>query len=85
MRSLKTTVFQPLTVVGLTQASIVIPVVRFSDALCAALTRLFEPLKESALPNLPLTAPAQAVFASVPVLPLPDWSAVVVPVPSSKP
>ncbi len=85
MRSLKTTVFQLAKAVGLTQASIVIPVVRLSEALCAAVTRLVLPLKESALPNLPVPAPAQAVFASVPVFPLPDWSAVVAPLPSSKP
>ena len=46
-------------------------------------TQEFVPLKESALPNLP--AVDQVVFESVPVLPLPDWSAVVVPLPSSKP
>ena len=82
---MKMTVFQLLSAVGFTQASTVMPVVRLSEALLAALTNEVEPLKESALPNLPAPAPAQVVFASEPRLPEPDWSAVVTPVPSSKP
>ena len=85
MRSLKRTVFQLLSAVGFTHASSVIPVVRCSEALSATLTRLFVPLNESALPYLPRPAPAQLVFVSVPLLPVPDWSAVEVPLPSSKP
>ena len=41
------------------------------------------PLNESALPNLP--AVDQVGIESVPLLPLPDWSAAIVPLPSSKP
>ena len=71
--------------VGLTQASAVIPVVRLSELELLTLTQAFVPLKESALPNLPALAPAQVVFETVPVLPFPERSAVVVPEPSSKP
>jgi hypothetical protein len=39
------------------------------------------PLNESALPNLP--AAAHVAFVIVPLLLLPDWSATVVPLPSS--
>ena len=62
---------------GRTQASSVIPVVRSSEAESGTVTNAFVPLNESALPNLPALAPAQVAFVSVPLLPLPDWSAAV--------
>ena len=71
--------------VGRTQASSVIPVVRSSEFESGTLTKAFVPLKESALPYLPAAAPAHVAFASVPLLPLPDWSVTVVPLPVSKP
>ncbi len=85
MRSLKTTVFQLPSEVGFTQASSVIAVVRWSDAESSTETNAFVPLNERALPYLPAVAPAHVAPESVPVLPLPDWSAVVVPMPSSNP
>ena len=69
--------------VGLTQASSVIPLVRSREFESFTLTRALVPLKKRALPNLP--AVDQVAFESVPVLPLPDRSAVVVPLPSSNP
>jgi hypothetical protein len=69
----------------LTQASSVKALVRCSDVESATLTDAFVPLKLRASPNLPLPAPAQLTFVSVPVLPFPDWSATVVPLPASKP
>ena len=69
--------------VGLTQASSVIPVVRSSEFESLTFTQALVPLKKSALPNLPLVD--QVAFESVPVLLLPERSAVVVPLPSSKP
>ena len=69
---------------GRTQASSVIPVVRSSEALSATLTQSFAPSKDSAAAEL-AAGRSTSRPASVPVLPLPDWSAVVVPLPSSKP
>jgi hypothetical protein len=56
----------------LIHASSVIPVVRCREAESATLTDAFAPLKLRALPYLPLPAPAQLTFESVPLLPLPD-------------
>ena len=46
------------------------------DAEAGTFTLLFVPLKLNAVPNLPV---AHAPFATVPVFPLPDASATVVP------
>ena len=54
-----------------------------SEFASGTVTEAFVPLKESALPNLP--AVDQVVFDVVPLLPLPDRSATLVPLPSSKP
>src|SRR5260221_11357723 len=59
------------------------PVVRSNELESETLTRLFCPLKLSAPPNLAVVV--QLAPAIVPALPCPDASAVVVPVPSSKP
>ena len=68
---------------GLTHASIVMPVVRSSEALSLTVTELFVPLNDRAPPNLPS---ALHVAPEVePVLPVPDASAAVVPAPSLKP
>ena len=69
--------------VGLTQPSIVMPVVRSSEFESGTVTIALVPLKERALTELARVD--QVAFESVPVLLLPDWSAVVVPLPSSKP
>jgi hypothetical protein len=68
---------------GLTHASRVIALVRSSEFESGTFTRADVPLKNNALPNLP--AVDQVAFDRVPVLLLPERSAVVVPVPSSKP
>src|SRR5262245_59267151 len=68
-----------LTTEGLTHASSVMPVVRCSDAASGMVTIAFEPLNDSALSNFPVVHVALAI---VPVLPLPDRSATVVPAPS---
>src|SRR3954447_22682238 len=68
-------------VAGLTQASRVIPVVSWSEAELAMLTRALLPLKEREPPNLPLVL--RVAFAIAPLLPLPDESMTVVPDPSS--
>src|SRR5690349_9683101 len=73
-----------VTTDGLTQASSVMAVVRCSDAASGMSTRALLPLKDRALPNLPAVLQV-APPTSVPVLPLPDRSATVVPVPSLKP
>jgi len=52
-----------------------------SEAALGTLTRALVPLNCSALPYLPVAA--QAAFVIVPVFPLPDASATVVPYPSS--
>ena len=59
--------------------------VRLSELELLTVTQALVPLKLRALPNLPAVAPAQVVLESVPVLALPERSAVVVPEPSSKP
>ena len=79
------TVRQPPVVVGRTQASKVMPVVGCSDDEFGTETNALVPLNESAFPNLPAAAPAHVAFVIVPLLPLPDWSATVVPAPASKP
>ena len=73
---------QPLNAVGLTQASSVMPVVKSSEFASGIVTMLDVPLNVSALPYLPDAV--HTVFATVPLLPLPDASATVVPSPSSK-
>src|SRR5690242_7230929 len=69
-----------LTADGLTHASIVIPVVRCSEALSGMVTIALIPLNTSALPYLPEVV--HVAFAIVPVFPWPERSATVVPVPS---
>jgi hypothetical protein len=68
--------------VGYTHASKVIADVTFNDADPAMLTRLLTPLKSNALPYLPEGVHVAPLI--VPVFPLPDASATVVPVPSLK-
>src|SRR5437868_1779714 len=68
---------------GLTQASSVTAVLKRSAALSGTLTSALTPLNARASPNLP--AVVQVAFVRVPVLPLPDASAALVPVPSLKP
>src|SRR4249919_3001094 len=82
-RSLTSSVCQPEPIVGRTQPSTVIAVVRSSELESATETDELVPLNESALPNLPSVD--QVAFDSVPPLLLPDLSAVVVPLPSSNP
>ena len=72
-----------LALAGLTHASTVIALVRSSEFESFTLTRALVPLKLRALPNL--AEVDQVALESVPVLALPDLSAVVVPEPSSKP
>ena len=69
-------------VVGLAQASSVIPVVRCRLAESAIVTQLLVPLKERAGPNFPPAVQVAPVM--VPVLPLEELSATVVPLPSLK-
>ena len=66
---------------GLTHASSVIPVESCSAAALGTVTSALVPLNCSALPNLPVAA--QVAFEIVPLWPLPDASATVVPDPSS--
>jgi hypothetical protein len=73
----------PLSVFGSTHASSVIRFVSCNEAEFATVTQLDDPSNESAPPNLPTLA--HVVLVSVPVLPLPDASAVVVPLPSLNP
>src|SRR5262245_60167515 len=77
------TVVQPLSDAGLTQASSVIRWVRSREAASATVTQLLVPLKERAFPYLP--AVVHVAPERVPVLLVPEESAVVVPAPSSKP
>ena len=73
---------QPVdTVVGMTHASSVIPVVRRKLAASAMVTRALEPLNTNPLPYLP--AVVHVAFWIVPVFPLPDASFSVEPAPSS--
>ena len=73
---------QPLIAVGYTHASSVMPLVRSSELESAAVTQLFAPLNDSALPYRPVAV--QAAPETVPVLPLPEPSTAVVPLPSLK-
>src|SRR5436309_13701966 len=70
------------TDVGFTQASSVIPLVKCSEFESGTFTRALVPLKTSAFPYFP--AVVQVAFEIVPLLPLPDRSATVVPEPSLK-
>ena len=79
------TVRQPPVVVGRTHASNVMPVEICSDGELGTDTNALVPLNESAFPNLPAAAPAHVAFVIAPLLPFPDWSATVVPLPASKP
>ena len=76
------TVRQALSVVGRTQASIVSPLVRSSEAESGISTRLVLPLKDRAEPYLPEAL--QVALLIVPLLLLPDTSLTTVPVPSLK-
>src|SRR3954464_8382637 len=81
-RSFSTTVVHPAALAdGFTHASIVI-LVRWRLLLSLTLTMLLVPLNDRPLPYLPVV---HVALASVPVFKLPEESAVVVPVPSSKP
>ena len=71
-----------LRLLGLTQASSVIPVVRLIEAALGMVTiELVAPVNFSAEPYLPAT---QVALATVPVFPFPDESFAVVPLPSSR-
>ena len=73
---------QPLWLaVGWIQAERVIAVVRSSEAESATRTVLFVPLKLRALPKRPWVVQLAPVM--VPAFPLPEESAVVVPLPSA--
>ena len=65
-----------VVVVGLTQASSVIPVVSCSEAAFGTVTTAFVPLNDSASPYLPVVTHVAPVI--VPLLPLPDASVDVV-------
>src|SRR4030095_6140788 len=71
-----------LTVEGLTHASSVIAVVSRTKAESVMVTRAEVPLNTRAVPKRP--AVVQVAPLMVPVLPLPDRSVTVVPVPSLK-
>jgi hypothetical protein len=73
----------PLVALGRTHASTVIPVVRSRLAESGIVTQLLVPLNESAPPKRPEAL--QVAPLIVPVLPLPDASAVVPPPPSLNP
>src|SRR6202008_4324538 len=68
---------------GLTQASIVAPVVSRSELASGTVTQSLTPSNVSALPNLP--AGGRTAPLSAPALPRPDASPAVVPLVSSKP
>src|SRR4051812_14998640 len=70
----------PFTVVGRTHASNVMPLVSRSVAASGTVTRAVVPLNDSAPPDLPAAVHVAPVI--VPVLPFPDASLTVVPVPS---
>jgi hypothetical protein len=57
-------------------------VVRCSDAESVIVTSVLDPLNDSPLPYLPVV---HVAFVIVPVFPVPDASATVVPVPSLNP
>src|SRR6476620_1081889 len=67
-----------VTVVGLTHASSVIPVVKCKDAASGMVTLAFVPLNDKAPPYLP--AAVRVALTIVPVRPLPDASVTVDPV-----
>src|SRR5262245_21030388 len=69
--------------VGYTQASRVIPVVKSRDAESLMVTMAATPSNCNALPNRPELVHAAPLI--VPELPLPDLSAALRPLPSSKP
>src|SRR6185503_16518630 len=71
---------QLLTAEGLTHASSVIAVVKRKEGASGTVTTELVPLNESAAAVLP--AVVHVVPDTVPVLPLPDRSVTVVPVPS---
>src|SRR5712691_10087875 len=72
---------QPVMLLGFTHASSVIPAVTSSDGASGMLTRLLTPLKLSAAPYRPCATHVAPEI--VPLLPLPDVSATVVPEPAS--
>src|SRR5262245_48974033 len=78
VRSLRSTADQSSSASGSTHASRVIALVRFSDVELLIVTQLLTPLNESAWPNL---LGAHVALVIVPVLPLPDVSVRVVPLP----
>ena len=67
---------------GNTHASSVMPVVRSSDGASATVTQSLTPSKDRALPNFPCVL--QVAPEIVPVRPLPEVSATVVPLPALK-
>src|SRR4051812_7097665 len=73
---------QPLLLVGFTQASSVMPVVRSRSLASGMLTNALEPLKLSARPFLPVVVRVAAAIA--PVCPWPDTPVTVEPLGSSK-
>ena len=73
-----------MPLVGYTQASRVIPLVRSSEFESEMLTKSLAPSNFNAFPNFPLVTQAGPFFR-VPLFELPDASLRVVPVPSSKP
>src|SRR4051794_817745 len=77
--SLSMTACHPLRATGLTHASRVIAPVRSSELASATVTQLLVPLNDRAPPNFPVT---RVAAVRVPVFPLPDASAVVVPLAS---
>src|SRR5262245_18489923 len=80
--SLSTMACQPRGMTGFTQASTVIPVVKFRLGALFTVTQLLTPSNERAPPKRPdLTHVAPEI---VPVFPLPDESFTVVPLPSLK-
>src|SRR2546423_13382623 len=74
---------QLVTLLGFTQPSSVMPLVRCRRALSLTVTQALVPLKDRALPNLPVAA--QVALARAPVRPCPEASAALVPAPSLKP
>src|SRR5581483_6543886 len=77
-----TSLHAAVTVDGLTQASRVIAVVRCREAVSGTVTSEFEPLNTRALPYLPEAV--HVVLVVLPLLPVPEESATVAPVPSLK-
>ena len=80
LRSFAATVRHLPIALGRTQASIVIPVLRSSEAVSGTVTQSFTPSNVSAPPFLPAAHVAPEI---VPVLARPELSARVVPVPAS--